>query len=199
MKRRRPSKKQIAAAQINGAKGTGPRDTSKTRWGAFDHGLYAQLSIGQGTHLLDYPQYIQVLQTLLARLGPAARLPENFLICDDLATELWRKKRLLGFELQALSQPDALNAPALRNAVRYLSMRDRGFALALERYLAICPASPPRRRHRSAPSDPGSSPTGSAPAAPPPPMPNPVISPTQSPSQPEACETEPSSIEAAIT
>lgn len=140
--KRRPSPKQIAAAQVNGAKSPGPRDTSKTRYNAFDHGLYATLSIAQGSHLPEYPQYLELLHTLIARLGPAGHLPENVIICNELATALWRKARLFGYELAVLSAPDALNAPQLRNAARYLAQRDREFARVFDRYCSLCPAAP---------------------------------------------------------
>ena len=93
-----PSAAQIAASRSNGKKGTGPRDTTSTKFNAIKHGL---LAIGI-TELDDADGYRDKLRELQHELLPVG-LVEEFLV-NSIALEMVRLERARRLEAEFITE-----------------------------------------------------------------------------------------------
>ena len=93
-----PSAAQIAASRSNGKKGTGPRDTTSTKFNATKHGL---LAVGI-TELDDADAHRDKLRGLQHELLPVS-LREEFLV-ESIALEMVRLERARRLEAEFITE-----------------------------------------------------------------------------------------------
>ena len=97
------SERQIAANRKNAQRSTGPRDTSKTRLNALQHGLLSRetlITSGEGAE--DGDQLDGLRDTLRREIAPKGALEE--ILTDKLVMVVWRWRRLLRYETAAIRE-----------------------------------------------------------------------------------------------
>jgi len=129
--------RKAAAARENGRKG-GTKSPDRSRWNAVRHALNAiTLTIHEGDHLPEYPQFVALHAELVKLLSPVSVL--ELIAIDKFVADLWRLHRAFRFELSETEKRDnGMLSPGIANVLRYLNSANRQFAESYARIMEIC-------------------------------------------------------------